>query len=138
VQQRGLGEGLPGPDFRNEWDVRLNDTMPLDLSVQMGGGVSDLDSLTLTGLDLEVGAGATTVDLTGDWERDLSAVVRGGALGRRETDQLEGNLRTLRILNHPGPQRNCPRSLRSIPARGTVKFSPQDQIIGGAGTCHSL
>ena len=81
VQQRGLGEGLPGPDVRNEWDVRLNDAMPVDLSVQMGGGVSDLDldSLTLTGLNLDVGAGATTVDLTGDWERDLSAVVRGGA-----------------------------------------------------------
>jgi N-terminal domain of toast_rack, DUF2154/Cell wall-active antibiotics response 4TMS YvqF len=81
VQQRGLGEGLPGPDVRNEWDLRLNDAMPTDLRVQMGGGVSDLDldSLTLTGLNLDVGAGATTVDLTGDWERDLSAVVRGGA-----------------------------------------------------------
>ena len=47
----------------------------------MGGGVGnlDLDSLTLTGLNLDVGAGATTVDLTGGWERDLSAVVRGGA-----------------------------------------------------------
>ncbi|MDQ3864871.1 MAG: toast rack family protein, partial [Actinomycetota bacterium] len=77
VVQRGLGEGLPGPDVRNEWDVRLNDAMPMDLGVQMGGGVSnlDLDSLTLTGLNLDVGAGATTVDLTGDWERDLSAVV---------------------------------------------------------------
>ncbi len=79
VQQRGLGEGLPGPDVRNEWDVHLNDAMPMDLSVQMGGGVSDLDSLSLTGLDLDVGAGATTVDLTGDWERDLSAVMRAGA-----------------------------------------------------------
>ena len=28
-------------------------------------------------------AGATTVDLTGDWERDLSALVRGGAGGVR-------------------------------------------------------
>ena len=81
VQQQGLGEGLPGPDARNEWDLRFNDAMPMDLRVQMGGGVSDLDldSLTLTGLNLDVGAGATTVDLTGDWERDLSAVVRGGA-----------------------------------------------------------
>ena len=33
VQQRGLGEGLPGPDVRNEWDVRLNDAMPTDLRV---------------------------------------------------------------------------------------------------------
>src|SRR3712207_3881346 len=81
VQQRGLGGDLPGPDDSNEWDVRLNDAMPMDLRVQMGGGVSDLDldSLTLTGLNLDVGAGATTVGLTGEWERDLSAVVRGGA-----------------------------------------------------------
>jgi hypothetical protein len=81
VEQGGLGEGIPGPDVRNEWDLRLNDAMPIDLGVQMGGGVGnlDLDSLTLTGLNLDVGAGATTVDLTGDWERDLSAVVRGGA-----------------------------------------------------------
>jgi hypothetical protein len=81
VEQQGLGEGIPDRDVRNEWDMRLNDTVPIDLGVQVGGGVSnlDLDSLTLTGLELDVGAGATTVDLTGDWERDLSAAVRGGA-----------------------------------------------------------
>jgi hypothetical protein len=55
--------------------------MPIDLGVQKGGGVSnlDLDNLTLTGLSLDVAAGSTTVNLTGEWERDLSAVVRGGA-----------------------------------------------------------
>ncbi len=81
VEQQGLGEGIPDRDARNEWDVSLNDAVPIDLGVQVGGGVSnlDLDSLTLTGLELDVGAGATTVDLTGDWERDLSAAVRGGA-----------------------------------------------------------
>ena len=81
VEQQGLDEGIPTRDVRNEWDLRLNDDIPMDLTVQMGGGVSnlDLDSLTLTGLNLDVGAGATTVDLTGDWEGDLSAVVRGGA-----------------------------------------------------------
>jgi len=81
VEQQGLGEGIPNRDVRNEWDLRLNDDIPMDLTVQMGGGVSnlDLDSLTLTGLNLDMGAGATTVDLTGEWEGDLSAVVRGGA-----------------------------------------------------------
>jgi hypothetical protein len=81
VEQQGLGEGIPDRDVRNEWDLRLNDDIPMDLAVQMGGGVGnlDLDSFILTGLNLEMGAGATTVDLTGDWERDLSAVVRGGA-----------------------------------------------------------
>jgi len=81
VEQQGLGEGIPDRDVRNEWDLRLSDDIPIDLAVQMGGGVGnlDLDSLTLTGLNLDMGAGATTVDLTGEWESDLSAVVRGGA-----------------------------------------------------------
>src|SRR3712207_4606236 len=47
----------------------------------MGGGVGnlDLDGLDLTGLNLDVGAGSTRVDLSGDWARDVSATVRGGA-----------------------------------------------------------
>ena len=81
VRQRGLTEGIPTQDVRNEWDVRLKEDVPLDLTVQMGGGVGnlDLDSLDLTGLNLDVGAGSTRVDLSGDWDRDLSATVRGGA-----------------------------------------------------------
>jgi hypothetical protein len=81
VQQRGLDEGIPTRDVRNEWDLRLNDRVPVDLTVQMGGGVGnlDLDNLALAGLNLDVGAGSTRVDLSGDWGRDLSAVVRGGA-----------------------------------------------------------
>ncbi len=81
VHQRGLTEGIPTRDVRNEWDLRLNDEVPVDLTVQMGGGVGnlDLDNLSLTGLNLDVGAGSTRVDLSGEWERDLSAIVRGGA-----------------------------------------------------------
>jgi hypothetical protein len=81
VQQQGLSEGIPTTDVRNEWDLRLNDAVPVDLAVQMGGGVGnlDLDGLALTGLTLDVGAGSTRVDLSGDWGQDVSAVVRGGA-----------------------------------------------------------
>jgi hypothetical protein len=48
--------------------------------VRLGAGVShlDLDSLALTGLDLRMGAGKTTVDLTGDYARDFDATVEGG------------------------------------------------------------
>ncbi len=81
VHQRGLTEGVPTRDVRNEWDLSLNDEVPVDLTVQMGGGVGnlDLDNLALTGLNLDVGAGSTRVDLSGDWGRDVSAVVRGAA-----------------------------------------------------------
>ena len=43
VHQRGLTEGIPTRDVRNEWDLRLNDVVPVDLTVQMGGGVGNLD-----------------------------------------------------------------------------------------------
>jgi predicted membrane protein len=46
----------------------------------MGAGESDLDldSLTLTGLNLQMGAGKTTVDLTGDYAQDFDASIQGG------------------------------------------------------------
>jgi len=81
IVEQGSGEGIPaGGDARNEWEVRLNDEVPIDLKVEMGAGESDLDldSLTLTGLDLEMGAGKTTVDLTGDYGQDIDASIEGG------------------------------------------------------------
>jgi len=46
----------------------------------VGAGESDLDldSLTLTGVDLQMGAGKTTVDLTGDYARDFDVSIEGG------------------------------------------------------------
>ena len=81
IVEQGSGEDIPlGGEARNEWDLRFNDDVPIDLNVQMGAGESDLDldSLTLTGLDLQVGAGETTVDLTGSYDRDIAATIEGG------------------------------------------------------------
>jgi hypothetical protein len=46
----------------------------------MGAGESDLDldSLALKGLKLQMGAGKTTVDLTGDYARSFDASIQGG------------------------------------------------------------
>ena len=73
------GGGLSG-GARNEWNISMNDEVPTDLVVKLGAGESDLDldSLTLTGLDLQMGAGKTTVDLTGDYARDFDASIEGG------------------------------------------------------------
>ena len=79
--RQGSGGGVRlGGDARNEWNLRFNDEVPIDLRVQMGAGESDLDldSLALTGLNLEIGAGRTTVDLTGDYEQDFDASIQGG------------------------------------------------------------
>jgi hypothetical protein len=46
----------------------------------LGAGECGLDlySLTLAALDLSMGAGETTVDLTGDYEPNLAANIEGG------------------------------------------------------------
>jgi hypothetical protein len=68
-------------DFRNEWDLRLNNDVPMNLSLEMGAGTSDLQlaGLSLTGLDVTLGAGKSSVDLTGDWARDLDVTIDAGA-----------------------------------------------------------
>jgi predicted membrane protein len=51
----------------------------------MGAGESDLDldSLTLEGLKLQMGAGKTTVDLTGDYARSFDASIQSGVGGAK-------------------------------------------------------
>ena len=68
-------------DFRNEWDLRLNNDVPMNLSLDMGAGTSDLQlaGLSLTGLDILLGAGKSTVDLSGGWTRDLDLTINTGA-----------------------------------------------------------
>ena len=68
-------------DYRNEWGLRLYDQVPMDLSVDVGGGVSDLQlaGLSLTKLDVILGAGKSTIDLNGDWVRDLDVTINAGA-----------------------------------------------------------
>ena len=78
-------EGLPNlrdiTDFRNEWALRLNDQVPMDLKVEIGAGASELRlaGLSLTGLDITLGAGGSIIDLSGDWARDLNVTMNAGA-----------------------------------------------------------
>ena len=93
-------------DYRYEWDLRLNDDVPMELRITIGAGRADLrlGSLSLTRLDItrgagellvdlsgpasptkldvEGGAGLLTVDLSGAWQNDLEATI-GGGLGQR-------------------------------------------------------
>jgi outer membrane murein-binding lipoprotein Lpp len=77
--------GLPNlqniTDFRNEWNLRLYDQVPMDLSVDAGAGSGDLQlaGLSLTRLDISLGAGDYTIDLSGDWPRDLDVTIDAGA-----------------------------------------------------------
>lgn len=68
-------------DFRNEWTLRLNDKIPMDLKVNIGAGSGNLrlSGLSLTGLVVTIGAGTSTVDLSGGWARDLNVSIDTGA-----------------------------------------------------------
>jgi len=72
-------------DFRNEWTLSLNNELPMDLSVEIGAGFGDLQlaDLSLTGLDVTLGAGEYTIDLNGEWTRDLNVTVEAGAANVR-------------------------------------------------------
>ena len=67
-------------DAENEWDVRLNDAVPTDLTVKLGVGESvlQLGGLSLTGLAVEAGIGETDLDLSGAWNRNLDARIESG------------------------------------------------------------
>lgn len=80
-ESEGLTDLRGITDFRNEWGLRLNDQVPMDLRVEMGAGTSDLQlaGLSLTRLDITLGAGGSTIDLSGDWARDLNVTIHAGA-----------------------------------------------------------
>jgi hypothetical protein len=100
--KEGIGTLFDLDDYRNEWDLRLNEDVPMEMSIDLGAGRSslavgglaltslvvnagagnvDLDvsgSQSLTTLDFNMGAGEITLDLTGEWQDDLAATIKGG------------------------------------------------------------
>jgi hypothetical protein len=68
------------PDYRYEWDLRFNDDVPMDMNIKLGTGKMDLEmvGLSLTALEVEMGASRSTLDLTGDWASDFDANITGG------------------------------------------------------------
>lgn len=89
-------------EYRNEWDLRFGEDVPMEMVINLGAGRSnlalgalaltnldinggagtvDLDlsgSQSLSELDFDAGAGEVTIDLTGDWQNDLDARIAGG------------------------------------------------------------
>jgi hypothetical protein len=74
------GSGSSTTNTRNEWDLHLNNSVPMEMTVSMGAGstVLTLSGLALSRLELNMGAGDTTVDMTGNWKKDVDAQIHGG------------------------------------------------------------
>jgi hypothetical protein len=74
--------GNKGRSTRNEWDIRLNDAVPLDLRVGMAAaqGAFNLDGLRLSRLDVDTAAGDASISAGGN-QPDLSEVIIDTASG---------------------------------------------------------
>lgn len=89
-------------EVRYEWDLSLNDSVPMLFRAEIGAGTGDLDlgslhvrtvdiklgagdmtvdlngNRTLERLDADLGAGEFDLDLRGEWEQDVDVNIRGG------------------------------------------------------------
>jgi len=65
---------------KERWDLKLNDTRPLDLHINFGAGESRLvlGSLNLRGIDIQMGVGQLMLDLGGTPSHDYDVNIRGG------------------------------------------------------------
>lgn len=80
IDQPSAQDRLVGSNVINEWDIHLSDGVPLDVEIHTGAGEANLDSSTLdlSSIRVEIGAGETNLDLTGSWDHDVNAVIKGG------------------------------------------------------------
>jgi hypothetical protein len=94
IEQPDINDGfdISGNGVRNEWAVTLNDSVPVDLTTNLGAGVSRLDvsKLSLRSLNVNGGAGEDTVNLAGDYKHDFTANIRVGV--GRTTVRLPRNV----------------------------------------------
>lgn len=105
VRQPGVHTWFPWwSNYRNTWDISLDESVPMDARMSLGAGdvTLDLGELCLENLTIDAGAGSIEVDLSGSrcledfsldagageisvdfsgnrWERDLDAQVTTGA-----------------------------------------------------------
>ncbi|PWU12141.1 MAG: hypothetical protein C5B51_01290 [Terriglobia bacterium] len=66
---------------KNQWDLRLNNDVPTDLRVRLGGGEAHLNlgSVPLRSVEVDIGAGELDLDLRGMPKQSYDVRVRGGA-----------------------------------------------------------
>lgn len=82
VSQDDANSGIHGfhTTSDNRWTLHFANDVPLDLKIEMGAGRSNLrfQDIDVTHFSLDVGAGQTDVDLTGDRKANLDASIEGG------------------------------------------------------------
>jgi hypothetical protein len=83
IGQVNITQDHDSPHFgvsHNDWNVRFNNSIPLELKVDVGAGEGRLHlrDVPVTRLTLNMGAGRVMVDLSGDRKKDVDADIEGG------------------------------------------------------------
>jgi len=78
--RRARRHGISIGRVRNRWDLSLSRTVPIELSVDLGAGQSDLDlrGLKLRRLEIDMGVGEMTLDLQGPHQESFDVKIDGG------------------------------------------------------------
>jgi hypothetical protein len=79
IRQPGQGHAQIGRT-RYQWDLALNNDVPIDLSLHFGAGEArlDLSSLSLRSVEVDMGVGKLDMDLRGDPKHSYDVRVSGG------------------------------------------------------------
>jgi predicted membrane protein len=95
-----------------EWDLRLNNEIPIELDVHFGAGQAQLDlgSLALRRVNVEMGVGQIQMDLRGAPKHDYTVSVQGGV---GEAD--------LKLPNTVGIEASASGGIGDISVRGLTK-----------------
>ena len=97
---------------RCDWDIWLNNHVPMAMNVNLGAGKANLNlaGLNISRFNLNVGAGEADIDLDRAWEHDLAASIHGGV----------GKL-TLHLPSDVGVRATIHGGLGTIHANGFTK-----------------
>lgn len=125
-------------DAHYDWSIRLGNSVPVMLDVEMGAGSATINAsdLSLSGFDLAVGAGQLDLDMSGGYSYDLAGQITGGVGDVNITlpnnmgviVNVEGGLGNIIAT---GLQRQNGALVNQ--AYGTVENTLQMNIAGGVG-----
>jgi hypothetical protein len=78
IEQPGGMHG--GSHVTYKWNLKLNETMPMDVALDLGAGEArmNLGSMNLRSVEVNMGVGEVTLDLRGKPARDYTVNINGG------------------------------------------------------------
>lgn len=120
--------GIAGKGARNEWDIRLDTSTPMRLTVAMGAGSStlDLSGLRLTRLNVDAGASETVIRFNTPNLEQLSQVDINSGAGKIELHSVgNANLDRLSVKSGAGEL--------SLDLNGAWTRSASIDVIAGVG-----